>query len=47
MVLGNGEGEDKPCEKLQDDLGPELGVARVRWAEPGGGTIHRVPKVLC
>ena len=22
----------KPCEKLQDDLGPELKAARPRWA---------------
>ena len=36
----------KPCEKLQDDLGPELKADRARWAESGGSLTHGVPDVF-
>ena len=34
-MLANGDGKkDKPSEQLPHDLGPDLGVARSRWARP-------------
>ena len=46
-MLANGDGKkDKPNEQLLHDLGPDLGVAKVRWAKPNGSPIYGVPKGL-